>query len=58
LAQSINVLAQSAFVNENTLLYVEAPKILTQDDIPSGWQILKQKTAGEVVYHLVQAGTP
>ncbi|MGD9590892.1 MAG: 16S rRNA (guanine(966)-N(2))-methyltransferase RsmD [Candidatus Berkiella sp.] len=52
--QSIEALAQSALLKDETLLYVESPQALTDNDIPSGWEILKAKTASEVAYHLVK----
>jgi 16S rRNA (guanine966-N2)-methyltransferase len=58
LAQTIEVLATSELIHANTLLYLEAPKVLTEADLPANWRILRQKQAGEVVYHLVQGALP
>lgn len=54
LSQSIDILANSNLVAPRTLLYIEAPRLLTEQDLPADWQLLKQKSAGEVAYHLVQ----
>ncbi|MBS0287130.1 MAG: 16S rRNA (guanine(966)-N(2))-methyltransferase RsmD [Proteobacteria bacterium] len=54
LQQSIEALAKSQFVKMGTLLYLESPKALNENDIPSTWQVLKAKVAGEVAYHLVK----
>jgi 16S rRNA (guanine966-N2)-methyltransferase len=56
LPKCFGLLSESTLVNENTLIYIESPKELTKDDLPYAWQLLKQKTAGEVAYHLVQGG--
>lgn len=57
LSQSIEVLAKSRLVHPKTLIYIESPKVLTQEMLPLHWQLLKQKVAGEVAYHLVQGGS-
>ncbi|MFI4938421.1 MAG: 16S rRNA (guanine(966)-N(2))-methyltransferase RsmD [Candidatus Berkiellales bacterium] len=41
-------------VGPHTLIYIEARNVLNHNTLPTHWQILKQKTAGEVAYHLVQ----
>ncbi len=52
--QSIEALAHSELIKNETLLYVESPQALTEQELPKGWEILKAKTAGEVAYHLVK----
>lgn len=54
LSKSMALLAASSLVNDKTLLYIESSQVLSQDALPTGWQMLKQKVAGEVAYHLVQ----
>jgi 16S rRNA (guanine966-N2)-methyltransferase len=54
LQKSMDLLAQSHLVTASTLIYLEAPQLLTPDKLPPKWQLLKQKLAGEVAYHLVQ----
>ncbi len=39
---------------ENALIYVEYPRTVTSLALPSEWQLLKEKTAGEVNYALYQ----
>jgi len=56
LQQTIDRLANSPLISAKTLIYIEAPEIISPDKLPSAWQLLKQKTAGEVAYHLVQGG--
>lgn len=56
LGQSIALLAKSALVNEQTLIYMETAKGLTSSDLPPHWELIKQKTTGEVAYHLVRGG--
>lgn len=57
LTQSISLLASSALVNSDTWIYLEAPASFVLENLPSTWKILKQKTAGEVGYHLLQGGS-
>jgi len=54
LAQSMSLLATSKLVGPHTLIYLESPRPLTAEDLPAHWQVLKEKVAGEVAYHLVQ----
>lgn len=58
LSKSMEVLATHPQVTSQTLLYIESPKPLTPENLPANWQLLKQKVAGEVAYHLVQGATP
>lgn len=54
LSKSLALLAASSVVTDKTLIYIESSQVLTQAELPAGWQLLKQKVAGEVAYHLVQ----
>ncbi len=56
LEDSLRLLAKSNLVLPHTWLYIESDKALPPGILPPHWQILKQKQAGEVVYHLVQGG--
>lgn len=56
LSKSMILLAASSLVTDKTLLYIESSEELSQEVLPTGWQMLKQKVAGEVAYHLVQGG--
>lgn len=52
--ESIRLLADSTLVQPNTLIYAESPKPLVAENIPAQWELIKQKTASEVVYHLLR----
>lgn len=41
---------------KNAYIYIEAEKNLHPLPVPSSWQLLKSKTAGEVGYHLFKIG--
>ncbi|MCS5709840.1 16S rRNA (guanine(966)-N(2))-methyltransferase RsmD [Candidatus Berkiella aquae] len=58
LSKCLSLLACHPLVSENTLLYIETDKPILPEKLPSGWQLLKQKVAGEVAYHLVQGANP
>lgn len=47
-------LADHHFLAPNAYIYLESALILQQNDLPAGWEILKNKKAGQVVYHLVK----
>lgn len=55
--ESIRILANSALVHANTLIYAESPTPLVAANIPAHWEVLKQKQASEVVYHLLRGGS-
>lgn len=52
--ESIRLLAESTLVHSETLIYAESPKPLVAENIPAHWQLIKQKTASEVAYHLLR----
>ncbi|HRE33074.1 MAG TPA: RsmD family RNA methyltransferase, partial [Candidatus Berkiella sp.] len=54
LNKCLTLLATHQFVGENTLLYIETDKPILPEKLPAHWQLLKQKVAGEVAYHLVK----
>lgn len=45
-------LEENAFLADNAYIYLEAKENLKENDLPSNWQIIKSKTAGQVAYHL------
>lgn len=58
LSKCLALLASHQCVGENTLLYIETDKPILLEKLPSHWQLLKQKVAGEVAYHLVKGANP
>jgi len=54
LNESIALLAASAMIKPGTLVYIESPVLVKEDALPDGWQLLKQKKAGEVAYQLIR----
>ncbi|MGE3318523.1 MAG: 16S rRNA (guanine(966)-N(2))-methyltransferase RsmD [Candidatus Berkiella sp.] len=58
LRKSLEALAGHHQVSDKTLIYIESEQPLTVEKLPLGWQLLKQKVAGEVAYHLVQGANP
>lgn len=54
--QVIAQLAQNGWLALNALLYVETEKTHAPLQLPSGWTLLKEKTAGQVVSRLIQCG--
>ncbi len=52
--QSIEALAHSELIKQDSLLYIESPHVLNENDLPPLWEVSKAKMAGEVAYHLVR----
>lgn len=52
--RTIQLLDSQAWLNDGALIYVEIESELTTLTIPSSWQALKEKTAGQVSYRLYQ----
>jgi 16S rRNA (guanine966-N2)-methyltransferase len=42
------------FLAKNAYIYLEARYIIKDNDLPSGWRLLKSQRAGQVYYHLAQ----
>jgi 16S rRNA (guanine966-N2)-methyltransferase len=42
------------FLANNAYIYLEARQLIKDNDLPSGWRILKSQRAGQVYYHLAQ----
>ena len=47
-------LTQQSLLAENAYIYIEAEKMLDPLPIPSHWQLIKSKIAGQVKYYLLQ----
>jgi 16S rRNA (guanine966-N2)-methyltransferase len=45
-------LDKKKWLAEKAYIYLEAKEKIREENLPSGWQILKSKKAGQVVYHL------
>jgi 16S rRNA (guanine966-N2)-methyltransferase len=45
-------LEENSFLADNAYIYIEAGSLLDANALPSNWQLLKCKQAGEVAYHL------
>jgi len=54
LQPSCQLLSQSTWLNANALIYIEREKELQLDELPQSWQLLKSKTAGQVIFELYQ----
>jgi 16S rRNA (guanine966-N2)-methyltransferase len=60
LAEYVPLLDQGAWLKAGSLVYLENEKAAGVPELPSHWEILKSKSAGEVGYHLARvlsAGT-
>lgn len=53
--QSIDKLAGNNWLAENAIIYVEIESEASAPQVPSHWQLLKEKSAGQVSYRLYQA---
>lgn len=47
-------LENNGWLSENALIYVEREKELTQPNLPPNWSLIKDKTAGQVIYQIYQ----
>lgn len=47
-------LEQHHFLAKNAYIYLEARQLIKDNDLPSGWHLLKSQRAGQVYYHLAQ----
>ena len=52
--QSITLLSEHNWLNENAQIYVETESELAQLTVPVDWVQLKEKKAGQVIYRLYQ----
>lgn len=46
-------LEQNHFLNEKAYIYLEAKTMIEENNLPPNWQLIKNKRAGQVAYHLV-----
>ena len=56
LAQQTIDLLVTGWLSENALVYVETESELPPLNVPSTWQLLKEKVTGQVAYRLYQQG--
>jgi 16S rRNA (guanine966-N2)-methyltransferase len=54
LYNALDILYENKLVHANTLLYLELPAELNESKLPAHWQLIKQKSKGEVFFHLVE----
>ncbi|MCE2597340.1 16S rRNA (guanine(966)-N(2))-methyltransferase RsmD [Motilimonas cestriensis] len=47
-------LESNNWLSMNALIYIEREKELTQPKLPFNWQLIKDKTAGQVIYQVYQ----
>lgn len=47
-------LEENSFLAPHALIYLESKETLTEKDIPSNWEIIRSKKAGQVAYHLAR----
>jgi 16S rRNA (guanine966-N2)-methyltransferase len=57
LAEFIPMIDQGNWIKPGGLVYLENEKSAGAPDLPSHWELLKSKSAGEVGYHLVRVNT-
>jgi len=50
--QTANWLEEKLWLKSHAKIYIEAERHLTLVGMPNNWELLKQKTAGEVAYYL------
>ena len=55
LEEACRLLAGSQLLADDALVYLELDRKGAEPELPDGWQIKKNKTAGKVRYMLVQA---
>ncbi|NJO12427.1 MAG: 16S rRNA (guanine(966)-N(2))-methyltransferase RsmD [Gammaproteobacteria bacterium] len=56
-AEACRALAQQQRLAPGALVYIEQPARSKLEDLPTGWEILRTKRAGEVGYHLLRSPT-
>lgn len=56
LATKAAQLVDSHWLKKDSLIYLEVESELALDQLPSSWQLLKEKVAGQVAYRLFQKG--
>lgn len=58
LAPCIRQLESGAWLTENAKIYLEAESDLENLELPDNWQLLREKTTGQISYRLVQRSSP
>ncbi|SUU50269.1 putative methylase [Actinobacillus ureae] len=54
LPKVLKLLADNQWLADNALIYVETEKNHPPLELPNNWQIIKEKTAGQVISRLIQ----
>lgn len=54
LLPTCSYLEANGYLANDALIYIEASSAINENELPSGWQIIKTKQAGQVAYHLVK----
>ncbi len=55
LEETCRLLAETGHLADNALVYIEDDRSRDEPELPQRWQVLKDKTAGNVRYRLAQA---
>lgn len=54
LLPTVKYLEENNFLANTAYIYLEAKAIIKDNDLPSNWQLIKSKQAGQVAYHLAK----
>jgi len=54
LQESVALLEQNGWLADNAMIYIECEKELAIADLPSNWELYREKTAGQVCYRLFE----
>ena len=52
--ETCRLMAETGRLADDALVYIEEDRSRDEPDLPAGWQVLKNKTTGNVRYMLVQ----
>lgn len=52
LLPTCHYLETQGFLSANAMIYLEAKQVITDNDLPANWTMIKSKQAGQVAYHL------
>ena len=50
----LTLIAERSWVKPGGVIYIEAPRALTPVPLPTGWELYRSQTAGQVGYHLAR----
>ena len=56
LSTMIDRLKEHPLVSTGTLIYIESDTLFSEENLPHQWNIIKQKKAGDVFFHLIKVG--